>query len=147
MTLSVHLFRNLARISLSSVGVAGSQSHSSPVKVITSSDHNLSPVRCDGVGAFSSRPHYWTCRMPTRVVSDPGRIPPVDCKWLCCRHLFLLFYRIMAEQKERTFIAIKPDGVQRGIIGEIIKRFEAKGFKLVGMKMMHVSKPFLVYHL
>lgn len=46
----------------------------------------------------------------------------------------------MAELKERTFIAIKPDGVQRGIIGEIIKRFEAKGFKLVGMKMLHVSK-------
>lgn len=45
----------------------------------------------------------------------------------------------MADQKERTFIAIKPDGVQRGIIGEVIKRFEAKGFKLVGMKMLHVS--------
>lgn len=40
---------------------------------------------------------------------------------------------------ERTFIAIKPDGVQRGIIGEIIKRFEVKGFKLVGMKMLEVS--------
>uniref|UniRef100_A0A6U4Z043 Nucleoside diphosphate kinase n=1 Tax=Neobodo designis TaxID=312471 RepID=A0A6U4Z043_NEODS len=37
---------------------------------------------------------------------------------------------------ERTFIAIKPDGVQRGLIGEIIKRFETKGYKLVGMKLM-----------
>lgn len=45
----------------------------------------------------------------------------------------------MAELKERTFIAIKPDGVQRAIIGEVIKRFEMKGFKLVGMKMLHVS--------
>uniref|UniRef100_A0A671VSM6 Nucleoside diphosphate kinase n=2 Tax=Sparus aurata TaxID=8175 RepID=A0A671VSM6_SPAAU len=53
---------------------------------------------------------------------------------------------IMAEQKERTFIAIKPDGVQRGIIGEIIKRFEAKGFKLVGMKMMHASQDHLEKH-
>ncbi|KAA8581044.1 hypothetical protein FQN60_002625, partial [Etheostoma spectabile] len=44
---------------------------------------------------------------------------------------------IMAEQKERTFIAVKPDGVQRGIIGEVIKRFETKGFKLVAMKMQH----------
>ena len=41
--------------------------------------------------------------------------------------------------KERTFIAVKPDGVQRGLIGEIIKRFEAKGFKLAGMKYMQVS--------
>lgn len=46
----------------------------------------------------------------------------------------------MADNKERTFIMIKPDGVQRGLVGEIIKRFEAKGFKLVAMKMMWVSK-------
>ena len=38
-------------------------------------------------------------------------------------------------QRERTFIMIKPDGVQRGLVGEIIGRFERKGFKLVGMKM------------
>ncbi|MPC07460.1 Nucleoside diphosphate kinase A [Portunus trituberculatus] len=41
--------------------------------------------------------------------------------------------------RERTFIAVKPDGVQRGLTGEIIKRFEAKGFKLVGMKFMQAS--------
>ena len=40
----------------------------------------------------------------------------------------------MAE--ERTFIAIKPDGVQRGLIGEILTRFERKGFKLVGLKQL-----------
>ncbi|KAB0390162.1 hypothetical protein E2I00_011334 [Balaenoptera physalus] len=39
---------------------------------------------------------------------------------------------------ERTFIAIKPDGVQRGLVGEIIKRFEQKGFRLVAMKFMQV---------
>ncbi len=41
--------------------------------------------------------------------------------------------------QERTFIMIKPDGVQRGLVGEILKRFEQKGFKLVAMKFMHVS--------
>ena len=40
---------------------------------------------------------------------------------------------------ERTFIAIKPDGVQRQLVGEIIKRFEQKGFRLVAMKFMQVS--------
>lgn len=39
---------------------------------------------------------------------------------------------------ERTFIAIKPDGVQRGLVGEIIKRFEQKGFRLVAMKFLRV---------
>ena len=37
--------------------------------------------------------------------------------------------------KERTFIMIKPDGVQRGLVGEIIARFEKKGFKLAAMKL------------
>ena len=37
---------------------------------------------------------------------------------------------------ERTFIAVKPDGVQRGLVGEIIKRFEQKGFKLIALKMI-----------
>lgn len=50
-----------------------------------------------------------------------------------------LITSVMVETKERTFIMIKPDGVQRGIMGEIIKRFEAKGFKLVAMKFMWVS--------
>ncbi|XP_008313109.1 nucleoside diphosphate kinase-like [Cynoglossus semilaevis] len=52
----------------------------------------------------------------------------------------------MADQKERTFIAIKPDGVQRGLIGEIIKRFEQKGFKLVAMKMVHPCQDLLQQH-
>lgn len=38
-------------------------------------------------------------------------------------------------KKERSFIIVKPDGVQRSLVGEIIKRFEQTGLKLVGMKM------------
>jgi len=53
----------------------------------------------------------------------------------------------MAEpNKERTFIMIKPDGVHRGIIGDIIKRFEAKGFKLVAMKFMWADQELLKNH-
>jgi nucleoside-diphosphate kinase len=37
---------------------------------------------------------------------------------------------------ERTFIAIKPDGVQRNLIGEIVARFERKGYKLVAIKIL-----------
>ena len=36
---------------------------------------------------------------------------------------------------ERTYIMIKPDGVQRGLVGEIISRFEKKGFKLQALKL------------
>ena len=52
----------------------------------------------------------------------------------------------MAEYNERTFIMIKPDGVQRGLVGDIIKRFEQKGFKLVAMKFMQVRKNAEVEH-
>lgn len=37
---------------------------------------------------------------------------------------------------ERSFVALKPDAVQRGLIGDIIKRFEQKGYKLVAMKLL-----------
>ncbi len=47
---------------------------------------------------------------------------------------------------ERTFLAIKPDGVQRKLVGEIIRRFEAKGFTLVGLKLMSVSKALAEEH-
>jgi nucleoside-diphosphate kinase len=47
---------------------------------------------------------------------------------------------------ERTFIALKPDAVQRGYIGDIITRFERKGFKLVGMKLMQVTRAMAEEH-
>lgn len=40
---------------------------------------------------------------------------------------------------ERTLILVKPDGVQRGLVGEIVGRFERRGLKLIGMKFMQVS--------
>lgn len=41
--------------------------------------------------------------------------------------------------EERTFIAVKPDGVQRGLVGEVIKRFETKGYKIIGLKLIRVT--------
>ena len=43
------------------------------------------------------------------------------------------------QTEQRTFIAVKPDGVKRGLVGEIIKRFENRGFKLIGLKMLDKS--------
>jgi len=47
---------------------------------------------------------------------------------------------------ERTFVAIKPDGVQRGLIGKIIERFENAGLKIVGMKMVQIDESFAKKH-
>ena len=57
-------------------------------------------------------------------------------------------YKLLAFTKnlEKTFIAIKPDGVQRGLIGQIISRFESKGFKLVALKMLTPSQELAERH-
>ncbi|MBP6084854.1 nucleoside-diphosphate kinase [Candidatus Gracilibacteria bacterium] len=47
---------------------------------------------------------------------------------------------------QRTLVLIKPDGVQRGLIGEIISRFEKAGLKMIGLKMVHVSEDFARKH-
>jgi len=47
---------------------------------------------------------------------------------------------------ERTFIMIKPDGVKRGLVADIIKRFEQRGYKLVAMKMMKADDELLNEH-
>jgi nucleoside-diphosphate kinase len=41
---------------------------------------------------------------------------------------------------ERTFVAVKPDGVKRGLVGEVIRRFEEKGYKIIGLKMVNVTR-------
>jgi len=48
--------------------------------------------------------------------------------------------------KQRTFVMIKPDAVQRGLIGNIISRFEQKGIKLVAMKLVSVSRELAEKH-
>ncbi|RMZ79675.1 hypothetical protein DV738_g3172, partial [Chaetothyriales sp. CBS 135597] len=47
---------------------------------------------------------------------------------------------------EQTFIAVKPDGVQRGLVGDIIQRFEKRGYKLVALKLVSPSKEHLENH-
>ena len=49
-------------------------------------------------------------------------------------------------QRELTYIMVKPDGVQRGLVGEIVERFEQKGFKLVALKMETPTRRLLENH-
>ena len=47
---------------------------------------------------------------------------------------------------ERTLVLVKPDGVERGLIGEILQRFEKRGLKIVALKMVKVDKDFAEQH-
>jgi nucleoside-diphosphate kinase len=48
--------------------------------------------------------------------------------------------RALAVRAEISYVMVKPDGVQRGLVGDIISRFERKGFKLVGLKLYQTPK-------
>ncbi len=77
---------------------------------------------------FSSRSFYFSYHLvPYRsVISFLSRYSLANCS------------NSMSGNLERTYLMIKPDGVQRGLVGEIIKRFEQKGFKLVALKFVQV---------
>ena len=47
---------------------------------------------------------------------------------------------------ERTLIIVKPEGVQRGLVGQVLARFEAKGFKIVGLKLMRITPELAARH-
>ena len=47
---------------------------------------------------------------------------------------------------ERTFVMVKPDGVQRGLVGEIVRRFESRGFRISAMKMMRIPRELAERH-
>jgi nucleoside-diphosphate kinase len=46
----------------------------------------------------------------------------------------------LSEAVERTLVLVKPDGVQRGLVGSIVARIEAKGYRLVGCKLLHMPR-------
>lgn len=49
-------------------------------------------------------------------------------------------------QRERTLLLVKPDGVQRGLVGDIVSRFEKRGFKLSGLKMLNPTRALAEAH-
>ena len=70
---------------------------------------------------------------------------------VCCSYnalgAYSFFITHMAHEKEeKTLIILKPDAVHRGIMGEVIRRFERKGLKVVGMKMMQLEDAMLEAH-
>ena len=52
----------------------------------------------------------------------------------------------MPTEVERTLIIVKPDGVQRALTGEILRRFEKRGLKLVGVKLIQIDRPLAERH-
>ncbi|CAO3613018.1 unnamed protein product [Cunninghamella blakesleeana] len=47
---------------------------------------------------------------------------------------------------ERTYVMVKPDGVQRGLVGEVLKRFEGRGYQLLALELIHPTREHLEEH-
>ncbi|KAL2040703.1 hypothetical protein N7G274_006682 [Stereocaulon virgatum] len=92
--------------------------------------------------------------MAEKNTSTPAQDPPIY-KYLNAKTAAFLRQtnkarvdqeKVEAMSNEQTFIAIKPDGVQRGLIGEIIGRFEKRGYELVALKLVTPSKEHIEKH-
>ncbi|XP_037013057.2 nucleoside diphosphate kinase 3 isoform X3 [Artibeus jamaicensis] len=90
------------------------------------------------------------CRAAAPLTIGPASTPPppslhsapAPAAIMICLVLTIfanLFSGAYSGVHERTFLAVKPDGVQRRLVGEIVRRFERKGFKLVALKLVQVK--------
>ncbi|CAK7336638.1 unnamed protein product [Dovyalis caffra] len=97
-------------------------------------------LRATHLSAFHSKSHIFS------YDNSPSR--PHGAKTRNSRkpRIFLPHLVASMEQVEETYIMVKPDGVQRGLVGEIISRFEKKGFKLTGLKLFQCPKELAEEH-
>ncbi|KAA3454386.1 nucleoside diphosphate kinase 3-like [Gossypium australe] len=86
------------------------------------------------LAAFHKQSHLFT-KSPTRPFAFTKTRANKSTHGIFLPHLVASL-----EQVEQTYIMVKPDGVQRGLVGEIISRFERKGFKLTGLKLFQCPK-------
>jgi len=106
--------------------------------------------------SYASQSSSKTYQIPALIVSACGVLAggataafmynKPETRFQCLPTVQASAYIPTPEVAERTFIMIKPDGVKRGLIADIIKRFEQRGYKLVAMKMMHPDEPLLNEH-
>ncbi|XP_031251338.1 nucleoside diphosphate kinase 2, chloroplastic [Pistacia vera] len=92
------------------------------------------------LAAFPSHSHLFlksqTCPLQSKTIARNSTKPGI----------FLPHLVASLEQVEETYIMVKPDGVQRGLVGEIISRFERKGFKLTGLKLFQCPQELAEEH-
>ncbi|KAK8939583.1 hypothetical protein KSP40_PGU015252 [Platanthera guangdongensis] len=100
-----------------------------------------SPASCNN----STIARYRGCRSafgqsPFLSFCAPRRHDRTRARRTSRTHIFLPHLVASMEDVDETYVMVKPDGVQRGLVGEIISRFEKKGFLLKGLKLFQCPK-------
>ncbi|KAK9054568.1 hypothetical protein SSX86_025647 [Deinandra increscens subsp. villosa] len=116
--------------SSSSIGTVISLS--SPTTAASATNHRQ-------LAAFQSPSHLFPNSISSRIHGVRRRNPHKT-------RIFLPHLMASMVEVEESYIMIKPDGVQRGLVGEIISRFEKKGFKLKGLKLFQCPKELAEEH-
>ncbi|XP_020217649.1 nucleoside diphosphate kinase 2, chloroplastic [Cajanus cajan] len=124
-------------VSGSSVCVTSSLAPRSPT--LPKSTVSLLRASHQHLTAFPSQSHLFSYHSPPYAKTLRARTASKPA-------IFLPHLIASLEQVDQTYIMVKPDGVQRGLVGEIISRFEKKGFKLTGLKLFQCSKELAEEH-
>ncbi|KAJ9163856.1 hypothetical protein P3X46_023484 [Hevea brasiliensis] len=123
---------------------ASSTLRSSTQRSYRSSGNSLSYVPLKKLSLCTS--HLAAFHSPSHLFSfSPSRPYHVKPRKPTKTHIFLP-HLVASMEVEETYIMVKPDGVQRGLVGEIISRFEKKGFKLTGLKLFQCPKELAEEH-
>ncbi|XP_071710216.1 nucleoside diphosphate kinase 2, chloroplastic [Rutidosis leptorrhynchoides] len=99
----------------------------------------VSAINHRQLAAFQSPSHLFSNSLSLRIHRTSKNKNPNKT------HIFLP-HLVASMQVEESYIMIKPDGVQRGLVGEIITRFEKKGFKLKGLKLFQCPQDLAEEH-
>ncbi|KAL4285348.1 hypothetical protein GQ457_16G031580 [Hibiscus cannabinus] len=121
-------------LTASSLGTSAAAKRSSSTCLSYASRNNLSVSR---LAAFPKQ-NYLFAKSPFAYTKSRAS--------KSSHEIFLPHLVASLEQVDQTYIMVKPDGVQRGLVGEIISRFERKGFKLTGLKLFQCPKELAEEH-
>ncbi|KAI3777648.1 hypothetical protein L1987_47449 [Smallanthus sonchifolius] len=125
-----HCSSSLSSFRSSSSTVTGI-SLSLPTTAVSATNHRH-------LAAFQSPSHLFTNSLSSRIHAIKKKNPN--------KSRIFLPHLMASMEVEESYIMIKPDGVQRGLVGEIISRFEKKGFKLKGLKLFQCPKELAEEH-
>uniref|UniRef100_A0A2P2K361 Nucleoside diphosphate kinase n=1 Tax=Rhizophora mucronata TaxID=61149 RepID=A0A2P2K361_RHIMU len=135
----VGVFGGAARPCVPTPSVVGSSIHRTCRASSSVSCENPTKLSTSHLAAFPSPSHVFLYS-PSRLHGSKALRKSTKT------HIFLPQLVASMEQVEETYIMVKPDGVQRGLVGEIISRFEKKGFKLIGLKLFQCPQELAEEH-
>lgn len=129
-----------AKFCISSSTILPSSTYTTDTTALSFTSRNNLNLRTTHLSAFHSKSHLFSFN------NSPSHPHATKTRNSRKPRIFLPHLVASMEQVDETYIMVKPDGVQRGLVGEIISRFEKKGFKLTGLKLFQCPKELAEEH-